>query len=154
MRRTYVTMTIRIDGTEKEFIVDTGSPVTTIPPDKGIIKGRKIIPVTKKYQDVNWYEVLITGKNTVEGESKGIRKNMSKLITEREDFKPLFGMDWLWEFCWTTQHTEKSTTPIDQSERDKINTQIEKPFKTNQTNENTKIKTQLKPVHIPKKTKG
>ena len=47
-RINYITLTKRNDGTEKEFIVETGSPVTLIPPDKDVIKGRKILPVTKK----------------------------------------------------------------------------------------------------------
>ena len=40
-RRNHNTMTKRIDGTEKEFIVDTGSPVTKTPVDKEIIKTGK-----------------------------------------------------------------------------------------------------------------
>ena len=86
-------MTITNDGTEKKFIVDTGSPVTNIPPDKEIITGKKKIPVTRKYQDVNKNKVKFTGKNTVEIESNGIRKNLSMLRTKREDIKPLHGMD-------------------------------------------------------------
>ena len=33
-RKQYSTLAIKSDGTEKEFIVDTGSPVTIKPPDK------------------------------------------------------------------------------------------------------------------------
>ena len=33
-RKNHITMTIKNDGTEKEFIVDIGSPVIRIPPDK------------------------------------------------------------------------------------------------------------------------
>ena len=46
-RRNNVTMAIRIDGTAKEFMVDTGSLVTIIPPDKEMIKGNKLLPVTE-----------------------------------------------------------------------------------------------------------
>ena len=73
-RRNHITMTIKNDGTEKKIIIDTGSPVTIIPPEKEIMKNRKILPVTKKYQDLNRNEVIFTGKITVEAESKGIRK--------------------------------------------------------------------------------
>ena len=77
-------MTIKIDGTEKEFIVDTGSPVTKIPPDKEFIKVKKILPVARKYHDVNKNEVKFTGKITLEAETEEIRKNLSMLITEGE----------------------------------------------------------------------
>ena len=41
-------MTKKLDGTEKKLIVDTKSLVTKIPPDKEIVKGRKILTETKK----------------------------------------------------------------------------------------------------------
>ena len=106
-RRKYVTMTIRIYGTEKKFIVDTRSPVTIIQPENAIIKGLKNIPVRRKYQDVNKNEVKFTGKITVKAESKRNRKNLSMLITEREDIKSLLGMDWLREFNCSIGHIEK-----------------------------------------------
>ena len=40
-RINYITMTIRIGGTKKEFIVNTGSPITITTPDKEIFKGKK-----------------------------------------------------------------------------------------------------------------
>ena len=33
-RRNHITVKIKIDGTQKKFIVDTGSPVTILPSDK------------------------------------------------------------------------------------------------------------------------
>ena len=119
-RRNYITITIRNDGTEKEFIVDTGSPVTIIPPDKEIIKSMKLFLVTKKYRDVDKNALEFTGKRTVEAESKRIRRNLSMIITEREYFKPLLDMDWLQECNWTIRFIEKSTTQTNQSETDKI----------------------------------
>ena len=116
-RRNQITKTKKIDGTKKEFIVDTGSLVKIIPPDKEIIKDINILPATKKYQDANKNEVKIPGKITVEGESKGNRKHLSMFITEREDIKSIFGMDWLREFNWTIRLIEKTTTQIGQSER-------------------------------------
>ena len=50
-RRDHITMTIRIDGTVEEFIVDTGSAVTIIPPDKEIIREEKKVEFTGK---VRW----------------------------------------------------------------------------------------------------
>ena len=100
----------------KEFIVDTGSPVTQIPPDKELIKVKKKLPVTRNYHDVNKNEAKFTVKITVEAETEGIRKNLSILITEREYIKLLLGIDSLREFNWTIRHIEKTTTITDQSE--------------------------------------
>ena len=66
-RRYHITMTERIDATQKEFIVDTESPVTLIPADKEIFKDKKILPITGKYQDVNENEVNFTWNIMVEG---------------------------------------------------------------------------------------
>ena len=84
---------MKIDGTKEEFIVDTESPVKLQPPYKENIEGKKQLLVTRKDQDVIETEVKITGKITVEAESKAVRKNLSILITEWEDIKPLLGMD-------------------------------------------------------------
>ena len=54
----------------KKFIEDMGSPNTITPPDKGIIKDNKILPKTKKYQDVNINKVKFAGKITVEAENR------------------------------------------------------------------------------------
>ena len=46
-RRSHITKTKGIDGTAKEFIVDTGSMVTIMPPDKKIIKDKSIRTLKK-----------------------------------------------------------------------------------------------------------
>ena len=57
-----------------------------------------MVLITRKYQDVNENEVKFTAKITLESESRGIRKSLSMHITEREDIKPLLGMDWRRKF--------------------------------------------------------
>ena len=47
-------MTVRINGTEKDYIKDTGSPITIMPADKVILKGTEIKP---RYQDANKNEI-------------------------------------------------------------------------------------------------
>ena len=42
-RKKHKTMIKKIDGTENKFIVDTGSLVTKLPPNKEVIKDKKII---------------------------------------------------------------------------------------------------------------
>ena len=46
--RNHITIKKRIEGTKKEFIVDTGSPVTITPPEKERNNGKKLLPITKK----------------------------------------------------------------------------------------------------------
>ena len=66
-------MTIEIDGTKKEFNVDTGSPVTILPPHEEILNEKKLLPLTRKYRDVNKSDIKFTGKSTAETENRGIR---------------------------------------------------------------------------------
>ena len=56
------TAKIKINGTPKEFIIDTGSPVTIMPLDEQIIKKTEIQKITNRYQDVNKNEVKFRGK--------------------------------------------------------------------------------------------
>ena len=89
---------------------------------------KEILPITRKYQDAN------AGTITVKTEKRGTRKDLPMLITEREDIKPLFGMDWRREF----------TLP-DQLEKDKLFANfLKKHFMTNLTVEDTEVKIQLK----------
>ena len=52
-RRNHITIAIKTDGSEKKFKVDTGSLVTIIRPEKEVVKDKKTLPITRKYQDVN-----------------------------------------------------------------------------------------------------
>ena len=49
----HYTATIKINGVRKEFIIDTGSPITLMPMDKRIVKSTEIQKVTNRYQVVN-----------------------------------------------------------------------------------------------------
>ena len=75
------------------------------------------------------------------------------LNTERENIKPLLGMDWLRKLNWTIRHIEKSTTQTDPSETDEIITKNEKLSKTKKTFKDTEIRRQLKPGNLPLKQK-
>ena len=67
-------------------------------------------------------------------------KKLPMLSAEREDIKPILGMDWQRDLNRTIQRVEKSTTPTNQSEKDEIKTQFENLFNANQTVKDTKIK--------------
>ena len=49
----HYTATTRINGVKKEIIIDTGSPITIMPPDERIMKHTEIQKITNLYQDVN-----------------------------------------------------------------------------------------------------
>ena len=85
--------TIKTNGVKKEFIIDTGSPITIMPPDGRIMKSTKSQKITNRYQDVNKNEVKFRGKIPVNTEYKNNKQKMENLITERTDIAPLLGMD-------------------------------------------------------------
>ena len=53
----HYTATVKINGIAKEFIIETGSPISIMPPDKRIMKPTEIQKVINRYQDVNKNEV-------------------------------------------------------------------------------------------------
>ena len=58
----HYTAKIKINGTPKEFIIDTGSPVTIMPLDEQLMKKTEIQKITNRYQDVNKNEVKFRGR--------------------------------------------------------------------------------------------
>ena len=62
----HYTAKIKINGTPKEFIIDTGSPVTIMSQDEQIMKTIEIPKLTNRYQDVNKNEVKFWGKTPVD----------------------------------------------------------------------------------------
>ena len=58
----HYTAKIKVNGTPKEFIIDTGSPVTIKPLDEQIMKTIEIQKITNRYKDVNNNEVKFRGR--------------------------------------------------------------------------------------------
>ena len=58
----HFTATVQINGIKKEFIIDTGSPVSIMPPDKRIMETTEFQKIANRYQDVNKNEVKFRGK--------------------------------------------------------------------------------------------
>ena len=135
-------MTTKYDETEDEIIVDTGSPVTILPPDKEIKKDKKILQITK-YQDESKKEVKLLKKATVEAKQKGIKNNLNIIITEREGKDLLLGTD------GTIQNIESTTNATDQSQKHKIVTKFEKLLKTNRAKKDTGNKIPQKAAQWP-----
>ena len=94
-RNKYLTTIVKINGTEMEFVIDTGSPIIIMPADNTIMKGSEFRKVRHRYQDVNKNEVKIRGKIPVDIEHENNKQKMQLLIIERNDITQLLGMDWL-----------------------------------------------------------
>ena len=85
----HFTATVQINGIKKEFIIDTGSPITTRPPDERIMKSTEIQKKPNRYQDVNKNKVKFRGKLPVNIEYENNKMKMENLITERTGITPL-----------------------------------------------------------------
>ena len=97
----HFTATVQINRTKKELIIDTGSPVSIMPPDKRIMETTEIQKITNRCLDVNKNEVKFRGKVPVNIEYENNKQKMENLITERTDITPLLGMDWMRKFKLT-----------------------------------------------------
>ena len=148
----HYTATIKINGVGKEFIIDTGSPITIMPPDERIMKHTEILKITNRYQDVNKNEVKFRGKVPVDIEYENNKQKMEILITERTDITPLLGMDWMKTFKLTIGRIQLAEN--NQSEKERIINKFPDLFENNETIKDTEIKIQLKPGQFPVKQKA
>ena len=147
----HYTATIKINGVKKEFIIDTGSPITIMPPDEKILKSTKIQKITNRYQNVNKNEVKFRGKIPVNVEYENNKQKMEILITERADITPVLGMDWMKSFKLTIGRIQLAEN--NQSEKENYK-RFPDLFENNKTIKDTEIKIQLKPGHYPVKQKA
>ena len=139
----HFTATVQINGIKKEFIIDTGSPISKMPPDERIMNATEIQKITNRYQDVNKNEVKFRGKIPVNIEYENNKQKMEILITERTDITPLLGMDWMNTFKLTIGRIQLAEN--NQSKREKIFNKFPNLFENNETIKDTEIKIQLKP---------
>ena len=94
----HYTATIKINGVKKEFIIDTGSPITIMPPDERITHCTETQKITNRYQDVNKNEVKFRGNLPLNIEYENKKQEMENLIIERTNITPLLGWDWMETF--------------------------------------------------------
>ena len=78
-----------VHGQSIDFIIDTDSPVTIIPP---IINP---IETTKTFVDVNKNPIKLKGEAMVEVKTEKSKEILPILITKRKSTQPLLGLDWL-----------------------------------------------------------
>ena len=147
-----MTTIVKINGTEKEFVIDTGSPISIMPADHIIMKESEIQKVRHRYKDVNKNEVKFRGKIPVDIEYENNKQKMQLLITERNDITPLLGMDWLKKFKLTIGNIQLDEN--DQSEKRRVIEKFLDLFQNNTTIKDTEINIQLKPGQYPVKQKA
>ena len=148
----YLTAKVKVNGIEKEFIVDTGSPISIMPADEQILKKTELQKIKHRYQDVNKNEVRFRGQITTDIEYENNKQKMQILITERNDITPLLGMDWMKKFNLTIRNIR--TDENSQSEKKRVIEKFPDLFKNNTTIKDTEINIQLKPGHYPVKQKA
>ena len=73
-RNKYLTTTVKINGMEKEFIIDTGSPISIMSIDTKLLKETEIRKMKYQHQDVNNNEVKFLGKTPVDIKYEKIQK--------------------------------------------------------------------------------
>ena len=78
----HYTANVKINGIMKEFIIDTGSPISIMPPDKRLMKPTELHKVSNRYQDVNKNEVKFRGKIPVNIEYENNKQKLEILITD------------------------------------------------------------------------
>ena len=86
---------MKVNGAEKEFIIDTGSPISKMLADDNILKRTEIEKVNHRYRDVSKNEVEFLGQIPVDIEYANIKQKVQIMITKRNGIPPLLGMDWL-----------------------------------------------------------
>ena len=143
----HYTATVLINGKKKEVIIDTGSPITIMPPDEPMLELTGIQKITNRYQDVNKNEVKFRGKIPENVEYENNKQKMDILITERTDMTPLLGMEWMKKFKLTIGKIQLAKT--NQSEREKVFNKFTDLFENNETIKDTEINIQLKPGPYP-----
>ena len=148
----YLTAKVKVNGIEKEFIVDTGSPISIMPADEQILKKTELQKIKHRHQDVNKNEVRFRGQIPTDIEYENNKQKMQILFTERNDITPLLEMDWMKKFNLTIRNIR--TEENSQSEKKRVIEKFPDLFKNNTTIKETEINIQLKPGHYPVKQKA
>ena len=143
-----------VQGQPIEFIIDTGSPVTIIPP---IINTAELHKTTKSFVDVNKNPIKFKGETMVEVKTEKSKITLPILITENKNTQPLLGLDWLDKLEIGLQGNTNTNIIryIETDERrQKIVKEYEDLFKNNHTIKDLAIDIQLKKYTKPIQQKG
>ena len=111
---------MNVNGMEKDFIVDTGSPISIKPADENILKKTELQKTKHRYQDINRNEVKCRGQIPTDIEYENKKQKLQKpiIITKRDDLSPspLLGLDWMKKINLTIRNIR--TVGNNQSERE------------------------------------
>ena len=141
-------------GQPIEFIIDTGSPVTIIPP---IITPEEIKKTTVTFVDVNKNPIKFKGEAMVELKTENSKEILPILFTENKSTQPLLGLDWLDKLKIGLQGSKKTNVirHVEEDERrKKIINEHENLFKNNHTIKDLTIDVQLEKDVKPIQQKG
>ena len=143
-----------VEGQPIEIVIDTGSPVTIIPP---IINPEGIKQTTKCFVDVNKNPIKFRGEAMVEVKTEKTQVTLPILITEKKNTQPLLGLDWLDKLEIGLQGSRETNIIRNISTNGKgerIFEDFRKLFKTNHTIKDLTIEIQLKKDAKPIQQKG
>ena len=143
-----------VHGQPIEFIIDTGSPVTIMPP---IITPKEMKETTKIFVDVNKNPIKFKSEAMVEVKTEKNKETLPILITENKNTQPFLGLDWLDKLEIGLQGGKKTNVirHVEEDERrKKIISEHEDLFKNNRTIKDLTIDIQLKKDIKPIQQKG
>ena len=143
-----------VHGQPIEFIIDTGSPMTIIPPVVDLTEVKK---TTKTFVDVNKNAIKLKGEAMVEVKTEKSREILPILITENKNTQPLLGLDWLDKLEIGLQGSKKTNVirhVTEDERRKRIINEYEDLFKNNHTIKDLKIDILLKKDVKPIQQKG
>ena len=143
-----------VEGQPIEFFIDTGSPVTIIPP---IIFPEGIKPTTKCFVDVNKNPIKFRSEAMVEVKTEKTQVTLPILITEKKITQPLLGLDWLDKLEIGLQGSRETNIIRNISTNgngERIFEDFEKLFKTNHTIKDLTLEIQSKKDAKPIQQKG
>ena len=144
-----------MDGKRINFIIDSGSPITIIP--NHLKPNKQLQTVEQIYTDVNKNRVEIDGKCTVTVETPTGPKQLELIISKRNDFTPLVGLNWFDDLqieIRTNNNRAQIRTVQSENVREQMHTKFKKLFEENTTVKDTKVKIQLKPDVKPVQQKA
>ena len=144
-----------MDGKQINFVIDSGSPITIIP--KHLKPDKPLQTVEQIYTDVNRNRVELDGKCSVTVETPTGPKQLELIISKRNDFTPLVGLNWFDALkieIRTNNNKEQIKTVQPEDVRKYMHKKFKKLFEENTTIKDTKVKIQLKPDVKPVQQKA
>ena len=98
-RNKHLTAKVKVNGFEKDFILDTASPISIMPTDENILKKAEIQKVKHRNQDVKkthrFEKVNFRSRIPTDIKDEKNKQKKKILITERDDITSLLRMDWM-----------------------------------------------------------